>query len=212
MNKKYLHKNIIIFIISILIIVLNSINVIAAPFLFTYPAGKENAETVILMGDSYAGYFSRFESGRDYNILIYANAGCSVKDNYDIMKEAAGFEPSKVIISIGVNDNNKNNPPEDFEKIINEVISICKKNNKIVILHTYMDYDLKAIDNKHLLYDVSQYDEILKNIAKKNSNVMYINMSDYNNEVYLQEDRIHYNKVFYDELYNRISTAFLLLS
>ena len=91
-----------------------------------------------------------------------------------------------------------------------ELVSECKSMNKKVILHTYMDYDMDAFgDSKHVFLP-SDYDNILKNVAKKYSNAFYVDMSDYNNKIFLQPDLIHYNQVFYDELYSRIRVALML--
>ena len=56
-------------------------------------------------------------------------------------------------------------------------------------------------------YKESDYDKILRELGNKYMNAYYVDMSDYNNEKYLQDDHIHYNKVFYDELYNRMVAA-----
>lgn len=179
-------------------------------YLSFYPAGNDNGKVIMLTGDSYAGFFAGFECLRDYNFLIYADAGKSTKENFEMMRMAVNDYPNTVIISLGVNDHNKLEIPSDFGRRIEELILICKENHKKVILHTYMNYDTKEFDGSKNTYSVSDYDDELKRLGEKYNNTFYIDMSDYNNEIFLQEDRIHYNKVFYDELYNRISTALML--
>lgn len=179
-------------------------------FYFYYPSKDGSGETIMVTGDSYAGYFATYESGNDYNIIIFAEAAKSTKENYDMMKLAINSAPEIVVISIGVNDCNKHVTLEDFKNRMEELVSECKAMNKRVILHTYMDYDMNAFgDSKHVFLP-SDYDNILKNVAKKYSNTFYVDMSDYNSNIFLQPDLIHYNKVFYDELYSRIRVALML--
>ena len=179
-------------------------------FYFYYPSKDGSGETIMVTGDSYAGYFATYESGNDYNIIIFAEAAKSTKENYDMMKLAINSAPETVVISIGVNDCNKHVTLEDFKNRMEELVSECKSMNKKVILHTYMDYDMDAFgDSKHVFLP-SDYDNILKNVAKKYSNAFYVDMSDYNNKIFLQPDLIHYNQVFYDELYSRIRVALML--
>lgn len=179
-------------------------------FYFYYPSKDGSGETIMVTGDSYAGYFATYESGNDYNIIIFAEAAKSTKENYDMMKLAIKSAPEIVVISIGVNDCNKHVTLEDFKNRMEELVSECKAMNKRVILHTYMDYDMDAFgDSKHVFLP-SDYDNILKNVAKKYSNAFYVDMSDYNSNIFLQPDLIHYNKVFYDELYSRIRVALML--
>lgn len=179
-------------------------------FFSFYPAENAESKVIVITGDSYAGYFAGFECYKDYNFLIYADAGKSTKENFDMMKEAVNAYPDTVIISLGVNDHNKHEKPEDFSNRIEELILMCKENQKKVILHTYMIYDDDEFDGAKSIYTVVDYDNELKRLGKKYSNTFYIDMSDYNNEIFWQEDRIHYNKIFYDELYSRISTALML--
>ena len=179
-------------------------------FYFYYPSKDGSGETIMVTGDSYAGYFATYESGNDYNIIIFAEAAKSTKENYDMMKLAIKSAPEIVVISIGVNDCNKHVTLEDFKNRMEELVNECKSMNKKVILHTYMDYDMDAFgDSKHVFLP-SDYDNILKNVAKKYSNAFYVDMSDYNNKIFLQPDLIHYNQVFYDELYSRIRVALML--
>lgn len=214
MKKSFLIK-VNIFIMSILLTVVLSIVPNYSYFLSYYPAKNISTRTVLVTGDSYAGYFATYECLQDYNILIYADAGKTTRENYDMMKEAINTFPDVVIISIGVNDHSKHISPLEFKYRMEDLVSECKGMNKKVILHTYMNYDTEAFSDAFgdakKVFEISEYDNALKDVAKKYSNAFYIDMSDYNDEKYLMIDRIHYNKVFYDELYNRISTALLII-
>ena len=179
-------------------------------FLMYYPSKDGTGDTILLTGDSYAGYFATFEQSKDLNILIYAQAAQSTKENYAMMKEAIDAYPQVVVISVGVNDYNKHVSPEDFKNQMEELVSECRAKNKKVILHTFMDYDIDAFGDPRHVYEISDYDNALRKVAEKYNNAFYIDMSDYNSSYFLQPDRIHYNQVFYDELYRRILTALLL--
>lgn len=209
MNKSIVLK-ISTLIMSILLMVGISVNTVYCSFFSYYPAKEDNGKVITITGDSYAGFFASYECFKEYGFLIYANAGKSTKENYEIMKTAINFFPDTIIISIGVNDHSKNVTLDDFKNGIEELVSISRLNRKKIILHTYMDYDDSIVEGVEHLFTTKDYDNILRDISKKNSNVFYVDMSDYNEEVYLQNDKIHYNKLFYDELYRRVSTALML--
>ena len=171
-----------------------------------YKTDKPNSDTITVIGDSYAGWFAGYESFKDYHIAIYANAGKSTEINFDMMED--GFKsPSDIyIISIGVNDHANNIDIDQFKFRIETLIKTCSKNGKRVLLHTYMNYQHEFPEDFYK-FNESDYDKALKDLASKYLNAYYVDMSDYNNEIYLQADKIHYNRVFYDELYVRICDA-----
>ena len=206
--NRFLKKitNIIIVIALVLIMVMPSFGF----FYFYYPSKDGNGDTIMVTGDSYAGFFASYESGKEHNIVIFAEAAKSTRENYEMMKTAIDAPPNIVIISIGVNDCNKHVGLEEFKNRMEELVSECKSKNKRVILHTYMDYNMDAFGDPKHVFMPSDYDNILKNVAQKYKNAFYIDMSDYNSNAFLQPDLIHYNRVFYDILYDRISTALML--
>lgn len=171
-----------------------------------YENDDPNSETITVIGDSYAGYFAGYESFRDYNIDIYARAGESTEVNYLMMQDGVRADSMIYVISIGVNDHTNNIDLDEFRDRIESLIKFCAKNGKRVILHTYMNY-IHEYPIEYYKYTEADYDKILRELGNKYMNAYYIDMSDYNNEMYLQEDHIHYNKTFYDELYNRMREA-----
>lgn len=185
-----------------------SINSFAAVVYFKqfYKTDKPNSDTITVIGDSYAGWFAGYESFKDYNIAVYANAGKTTEVNFEMMED--GFKSSSdiYIISIGVNDHANNIDINEFKDRIEILIKTCSRNGKRVLLHTYMNYQHEYPENfyKHKEQD---YDKVLKDLASKYLNAYYVDMSDYNNEIFLQDDKIHYNRTFYDELYNRMCIA-----
>ena len=171
-----------------------------------YENDKPNSETITVIGDSYAGYFAGFESFRDYNIEIYARAGQSTEVNYVMMQDGFKADSMVYVISIGVNDHTHSVDLDEFRDRIESLIKVCAKNGKRVILHTYMNY-IHEYPEEMYKYKESDYDKILRELGDKYINAYYIDMSDYNNKIFLQDDHIHYNKAFYDELYNRMVVA-----
>lgn len=171
-----------------------------------YENDEPNSETITVIGDSYAGYFAGYESYRDYNIEIYARAGQSTEVNYLMMQDGFKADSMVYVISIGVNDHTNNVELDEFRDRIESLIKVCAKNGKRVILHTYMNY-IHEYPEEMYKYKESDYDKILRELGNKYINAYYVDMSDFNNEIFLQEDHIHYNKIFYDELYNRMCAA-----
>lgn len=187
-----------------------------------------------VIGDSYAGYFATFEANKDYDVRVYAEAGRTTRFNYEMMKTAIALGSNDILISIGVNDCFAKEPIYAFKNRMEEFANIAELMNKKIYVHTYMNYvgaaettidESEKIDNAFSFENLAKifgftteekvlvpndYDKALKEVASKHTNVRYIDMSDYNSSVYLQPDLIHYNKTFYDALYDRISVAMIL--
>lgn len=197
-----------------------------------------------VIGDSYAGYFATYESNRDYNVSVFAEAGRTTRFNYEMMKAAIVLASNDILISIGVNDCFAKEPINAFKNRMEEFANIAKIMGKRIYVHTYMNYagvaettidesekeeqkfgldslakmfgftseekvsPLKETQEKILT--PGDYDKALKEVSAKYDSFKYIDMSDYNTSAYLQPDLIHYNKTFYDALYDRISVAMIL--
>ena len=185
-----------------------SINSFAAMLYFKnfYKTDKPNSDTITIIGDSYAGWFAGFESFKDYNIAIYANAGKSTEVNFEMMEDGFKSDSDVYVISIGVNDHANNVTITDFKNRIETLIKICSKNGKRVLLHTYMNYQHEFPDILYL-HTEQEYDQVLRDLGNQYLNAYYIDMRDFNNPIFLQDDKIHYNSVFYDALYTRMCEA-----
>lgn len=157
---------------------------------------------IAVTGDSYAEKFCQFENGKSYNFIDYAKPGHTVLENLDEMIPAALSPCKVVIISIGVNDHNKQTPPAYFEAGLKMVLDQCALKNKVVIMHTYMPYP--TIPENNNIYDVPTYDIIIRNLADFYHNAHYIDTLHYYTYETMATDFIHYNKDFYDRLYNDI--------
>ena len=192
-------------------------------------------DSMTVTGDSYAGYFAVFESNRDYNINLFAEAGKTTRDNQDMMVKAIFNGDEIILISIGVNDRFANESLDIFGLRMESMVILANMLNKKVFFHTYMDYGMKEVsddifvasvsnntdlpfqysgmylDNQSKMNSCSDYDKILLDVANRYGNAFYIDMKDFNNMKYLQDDSIHYNKAFYDALYDRIIMSLFLI-
>lgn len=155
---------------------------------------------IAVTGDSYAGFLMTFEDLRDYGMVGYAIAGKTLAANYYRMKEAMHQDLDIVVISIGVNDVINNTEPEEFAKLYHSLLLEGLKYGKTIITHTYLDFKFNNIYK----YKAFDYDVVIKKEMYGFDNVYYIDMRDYEKEEYLQNDKIHYNKAFYDVLYDRM--------
>lgn len=162
---------------------------------------------IAVTGDSYAGYLMTFEDLRDYGMVGYAIAGKSFAENYWRMREAMHQDLDIVVISVGVNDVMKGTEPEEFAKLYHSLLLEGAKYGKTIITHTYLDfkYNNNSVNNSNIYkYKAFDYDVAIRKEMYGFDNVHYIDMRDYEKEEYLQDDKIHYNKEFYDVLYDRM--------
>lgn len=158
-------------------------------------------KSIAVTGDSYAGFLMTFEDLRDYGMVGYAIAGKTLAANYYRMKEAMHQDLDIVVISVGVNDVINNTEPEEFAKLFHSLLLEGLKYGKTIITHTYLDF---KFNNNIYKYKAFDYDVAIRKEMYGFDNVYYINMCDYEKEEYLQDDNIHYNKAFYDILYDKI--------
>ena len=179
-----------------------------------YETNPNSSNSIAVTGDSYAGFLASFESYKNHNIYVYAVAGRPIKMNYDIMMTAIDSPSNYMVVSIGVNDYVAQTNIDEFKLLLDQFVVLCEERQKKVIFHTYMDFDKAMIEavmpEDYFVFKISDYDNSIKEVVNQHKNAYYINMSDYNDQVYLQEDRIHFNSIFYDELYDRISMRILL--
>lgn len=162
---------------------------------------------IAVTGDSYAGYLMTFEDLRDYGMVGYAIAGKTFSENYYRMREAMHQDLDIVVISVGVNDVIKGTEPEDFAKLYRSLLLESVKYGKTIITHSYLDfkYNDNSINTGNIYkYKPFDYDVVIRKEMYGFDNVHYIDMRDYEKEEYLQDDKIHYNKAFYDVLYDRM--------
>ena len=162
------------------------------------------SDEIIVTGDSYAGTFYDFEHDRDFSMNLYAIPNKTLSNNSLLILAALNTSGKYALLSISVNDFNAETIPFDFEKEVRKFANESMNNNKILFLHSYMNFPLAATKVKK--YRVSEYDEILRKIANEYANVYYIDMSDCEDAIFCMADMIHYGKEFQDILYDRIKT------
>lgn len=157
---------------------------------------------LIVTGDSFAGKFCEYEEYRDLTLITHARAGIPVVNNWDIMSEAMNFNHKNVLISIGVNDQFFETPPYMFESKLRFILNLALSKDKNVIFHSYLKYFSTIHDEKR--FNSRIYDGIIRRLCSEYPNTKYIDCFDLESERYISEDNMHYNKLFYDELYKRV--------
>ena len=164
---------------------------------------------IIVTGDSFAGKFCEYEKNKDLYIIPYARAGCTIDQNQIIMALALNFDERNILISIGVNDQFMETPPYRFEAIMRRLLNIGLYYNKNVFMHSYLMYFSSLYNLKR--FSALEYDAIIKRLCEEYDNAYYIDVKDLENPIYISDDNMHYNSLFYDELYVRLLNLMLEL-
>ena len=207
MMKKFrlvLKNSLILILIFLLVSLSYSNNVINNNSVFNDAKGPiviKNSK-VVVTGDSFAGKFYDFENNKDLQLVPYARAGRTIDENKFIMAEALNLNEKNVLISIGVNDQFMETPPYRFEFVLRSILNISLINNKNVYFHSYLKYFSSLYNSKR--FAATEYDAIIKQLCTEYYNAHYIDVKDLETPKYISEDNIHYNIMFYDELYNRL--------
>ena len=168
-----------------------------------------NDSSIVVTGDSFAGKFCDLESNKDLLIIGYARAGQTIDQNKVIMAEALNQKEKNVLISIGVNDQYMETPPYRFEYVMRSLLNIAVMNKKNVYLHSYLKYFSNTYNIRR--FSAIEYDLIIRQLCSEYYNAYYIDVKDLENPMYISEDYIHYNSLFYDELYKRLINAMLIV-
>ena len=164
---------------------------------------------IIVTGDSFAGKFCEFEKNKDLELIPYARAGCTIDQNQIIMAQALNIDEKNVLISIGVNDQFMETPPYKFEAIMRRLLNIGIFYNKNIFMHSYLMYFSNLYNQKR--FSAIEYDMIIKRLCSEYDNAYYIDVKDLETPLYISDDNMHYNALFYDELYNRLFKLMLEL-
>lgn len=167
-----------------------------------YDMGPGYASEIAVAGDSYAQHFYEDEKNRGLKLYGYFNEGFTIEMNYDTLKTAFNSMQKIVFLSTSVNDRHKSTHPTQFEKELRELFDIARRTGKIVLVHSYMYYDLAFAPN--FPYSTFEYDSMIRNLIMEYDNVYYIDMSDCTGYEYMLPDGIHYNKKFNDIMYDRV--------
>lgn len=165
--------------------------------------GPGFASELVVAGDSYANHFYRDEKNRDIKMYGYFNEGFTLEMNKETLRRAFNSFHKIIFLSISVNDRHKSTHPSEFEQELRELFDIAVKTGKIVLVHSYMYYDLASAPI--FPYSTSEYDSMIRNLIMEYDNVYYIDMSDCIGSEYMLPDGIHYNKKFNDIMYDRLN-------
>lgn len=151
-------------------------------------------------GDSYAGTFVRFEDNKDFKLLELARSAKTIEQNSYLMSSAMMSNAKYILISIGVNDFEKQTKLESFEDTLRFYLNLACKTHKKVFLHTYMHFQ----SERKLKISISEYDKIIKKLADEYPNTVYIDLHAFEKAEFQMPDLKHYDKTFYDIMYNNI--------
>lgn len=157
---------------------------------------------IVVTGDSFAGKFFDYEKNKELQLVPYARAGRTIDENKFIMAEALNHKENNILISIGVNDQFMETPPYRFEFVLRSLLNIALYNNKSVYFHSYLKYFSDLYNRKR--FAATEYDAIIRQLCAEYYNAYYIDVKDLETPYYISDDNIHYNLMFYDELYNRL--------
>lgn len=157
---------------------------------------------VVVTGDSFAGKFFEYEKNKELKLVPYARAGRTIDENKIIMAEALNHKEKNILISIGVNDQFMETPLYRFESVLRSLLNISIYNNKNVYFHSYLKYFSNTYIAKR--FNSADYDAIIRQLCTEYYNAHYIDVKDLETPYYISEDNIHYNSMFYDELYKRL--------
>ena len=162
---------------------------------------KVNPNVIAVAGDSYAGTFVRFEKDKNFNLLEFAKDGRTIGQNKDLIDASIETIAKYVLISISVNDFERQTTLNSFEMNLRRHINHAMINHKVIFLHTYMEY---AAARKRTMA-IKDYDKILKKLADEYENTLYIDMHDFEKVEFQMPDKRHYDKIFNDFLYDKIN-------
>jgi len=165
--------------------------------------GPGFASEMVVAGDSYAKHFYNDEKNREMKLYGFFNEGYTLDMNRETLRSAFNSLHKIIFLSISVNDRHKSTHPSEFERELRELFDIAVKTNKIVLIHSYMYYDLASAPV--FPFSTHEYDSMVRNLIIEYKNVYYIDMSDCTGEKYMLPDGVHYNKKFNDEMYDRIN-------
>lgn len=176
---------------------------------FFADSGPGFASEIVVAGDSYAKHFYEDEKNREIKLYGFFNEGYTLDMNKETLRRAFNSLHKIIFLSISVNDRHKSTHPSEFEQELRDLFDIAVKTNKLVLIHSYMYYDLASAPM--FPYTTHEYDAMIRKLIREYKNVYYIDMSDCTGSKYMLPDGVHYNKTFNDEMYERINLMIELI-
>lgn len=168
-------------------------------------------ENATVVGDKRAdGLREYMGSNLNYNNKSYIGHLDNIVDNIDFYRDALTANKPILFYSIGIDDYINQTDLLQFKQKNDELFYFANLNNKIIVLHSYIDYDTS---NKRIKKDyndfkkrenkIEDYDYILKRLSKFYDNVIYIDMNDINNDIYIDDGEVYLNHSFYNVFLSR---------
>lgn len=164
----------------------------------TFAESSDKSDKIAVVGDSYAGHFNINEGSDRYEYYIFPVAKIDDKLNQAVFENALNSQYMYILFTSGVNDQALNTDINVFENTLRKYIAMAIQNQKYLFFHTYMDYHNKKYGNGS--YPPESYDLVYRKLANEFENVLYIDMTSFNNTRYDWGDGLHYDKLFYDAL------------
>ena len=170
----------------------------------TYPIFKD----VVFVGDSYSHYIAL---SLGFDTTIYSSPGLPLKDLKYCFESAKKNQKKYMVIFVGPNDYRINTDLKTFHDKLLNYVDILRDNSKVILcsyLRSMYTENLKSTGEAE--YEISQYDEEIKKIAKIYDNVYYFDLTDLNGKSKYYRynidklDKIHFNHDFYVEFINRL--------
>ena len=165
---------------------------------FAEGPGNSYNSRVAVVGDSYAGYFSKSIGIEKYDFFIFPVGTIHNSLNKNVFEEVISSDNRFILFATGVNDQALNTELSVFEQELRIRAEEVTARNKYLFFHTYMDYPNKKIGNGS--YAPNEYDKILRKLADEYENVLYIDMSYFFNTKHGFGDGLHYDNFFYETL------------
>lgn len=158
--------------------------------------GEGRNHNIAVVGDSYAGHFSLNEGFDDYEYFIFPVGTIGSELNRKVFEDAINSKNTYIVFASGVNDQALSTDLVFFETVLREYIAKINQYRKYLFFHTYMDYANRKNSIGRFLPE--DYDKIYRKLADEFDNVIYIDMTSFNNKKHDIGDGLHYDRFFYD--------------
>lgn len=165
---------------------------------FAEEPGVVSNQRVAIVGDSYAGFFSKSVENENYEYFIFPVGTIYNPLNQKVFEQAINSDNNYILFATGVNDQALNTELAIFEQELRRYAEEISAKKKYLFFHSYMDYPNKKEGSGS--QPPSAYDKILKKLADEYENVMYIDMSYFASTKHGFGDGLHYDKFFYETL------------
>ena len=163
------------------------------------PGAISENDNIAVIGDSFAGYFTRYEFSDNLKSYIFPVGQLTDFLNINLFNRCIDDESVKYILyCTGVNDVALETDIGQFENCLREHIEKIRSRGKYLFFHSYMI--VPDLDTNEIGLTVDDYDNVLIKLADEFDDVYYIDMKEFNDIKYMQSDKMHFDIEFYDTL------------